>query len=183
MFWVFFLEVFQTFKELHWTPLCQFWRFVSFTADTLNWKLERGDNRVGTAGVAFAPFRGRFSWPSVTKSHHQPKFNYLFGENSPPYFHFTSIQEPSSENSEWRERPWGPDDVGGANVFRVVQSLRDKGWRPGAPLISYTCLPGSARPTGVEAWGKVHSGMRQPLGEDGCHAGVLTNTSSRATTK
>ena len=46
------------------------------------------------------------------------------------WFHFTSIQEPSSENSEWRERPSGPDAVGRANVFAPVFLPREfNGWR------------------------------------------------------
>jgi len=35
-------------------------------------------------------------------------------------FHFTSIQEPSSENSEWRVRPSGPDDGGEAKVISPI---------------------------------------------------------------
>lgn len=90
VFWVFFLQLFQIFSELCWTSVYQVWRFVSFTTNTSNWR-----QHSSYIWGCFSLFRGGFSWLSVTKSHHQPKFHYLLRENSPPYFHFPS---PASKN-------------------------------------------------------------------------------------
>lgn len=57
----------------------------------------------------------------MTKGQHQPKSNYLVGENSPPYFclTFPALQEPS-ENWEERVETYRSDDVGGALFYRVA---------------------------------------------------------------
>lgn len=89
-FGFFFLQLFQIFSELCWTSVYQVWRFVSFTTNTLNWRQQNS-----YIWGCFSLFRGGFSWLSMAKSHHQPKFHYSLRENSPPYFHFPS---PASKN-------------------------------------------------------------------------------------
>lgn len=90
VFWVFSLQLLQIFSELCWTSVYQVWRLVSFTTNTLNWRQQSS-----YIWGCFSLFRGGFSWLSMTKSHHQPKFHYLLRENSPPYFHLPS---PASKN-------------------------------------------------------------------------------------
>ncbi|XP_011913951.1 PREDICTED: LOW QUALITY PROTEIN: putative uncharacterized protein C12orf77 homolog [Cercocebus atys] len=57
----------------------------------------------------------------MTKGQHQPKSNYLVGENSPPCFRLTfpALQEPS-ENWGERVETYRSDDVGGALFYRVA---------------------------------------------------------------